>query len=126
MSDIRLAVIDGTGPYNDAEYNFLMHYSFCNQIAHQLGAAARYERGPSTEGYRVHERGERAAKFLENGRRKGRRLMLAGYSRGGSAAIMGAEILQKQGIRVDAMFLFDPVARHASKGGTVVPGNVAR
>jgi hypothetical protein len=126
MSDICLAVIDGTGPYNDAEYNFLMHYSFCNQIAHQLGAAARYERGPSTEGYRVHERGERAAKFLRNGRRKGaRRLMLAGYSRGGSAAIMGAEILQKQGIGVDAMFLFDPVARHASKGGEVVPRNVA-
>jgi hypothetical protein len=39
---------------------------------------------------------------------------------------MGAEILEKQGIQVDAMFLFDPVARHASKGGEVVPTNVAR
>jgi hypothetical protein len=126
MSDICLAVIDGTGPYNDAEYNSLMRYSFCHQIAQQLGASARYERGPSSEGYRVHERGERAAKFLQDGRRKGaRRLMLAGYSRGGSAAIMGAEILQQQGIGLDAMFLFDPVARHASRGGEVVPKNVA-
>ena len=38
---------------------------------------------------------------------------------------MGAEILQKQGIGVDALFLFDPVARHASEGGEVVPANVA-
>ncbi|MCC8937539.1 hypothetical protein H8A99_13925 [Bradyrhizobium sp. Arg68] len=120
-----MAVIDGTGPYNDTTYDNLMQYSFCNQIARQIGAAARYERGPSTEGYRVHERGERAAEFLLEGRRRGaRRLILAGYSRGGSAAIMGAEILHKQGIRVDAMFLFDPVARHASKGGVVVPANV--
>jgi hypothetical protein len=126
MGDISLAVIDGTGPYDDATYNKSMQHSFCHQIVLQVGAAARYERGPSTEGYRVHERGERAAEFLEDGRRKGaRRLMLAGYSRGGSAAIMGAEILQKQGIAVDAMFLFDPVARHASEGGEVVPANVA-
>ena len=126
MGDFCLAVIDGTGPYDDETYNKLMQHSFCNQIACQIGAAGRYERGPSTEGYRVHERGERAAKFLEDGRRRGaRRLMLAGYSRGGSAAIMSAEILQKQGIRVDAMFLFDPVARHASQGGEVVSANVA-
>src|SRR6266404_2319493 len=126
MDDICVAVIDGTGPYNDATYNKLMQYSFCNQIARQIGAAAQYERGPSAEGYRVHERGERAATFLQDGRHRGaRRLMLAGYSRGGSAAIMSAEILQKQGIGVDALFLFDPVARHASEGGVVVPANVA-
>jgi hypothetical protein len=126
MRDICLAVIDGTGPWNDGEYNALMRHSFCHQIAQQLGASARYERGPSNEGYRVHERGERAAQFLQDGRGKGaRRLMLAGYSRGGSAAIMSAEILQKQGIDVEAMFLFDPVARHASQGGEVVPKNVA-
>jgi pimeloyl-ACP methyl ester carboxylesterase len=128
MGDICVAVIDGTGDYNDASYNASMRYSFCNQIAGQLGDAARYERGPSTEGDRVHERGERAAEFLEDGHRRGaHRLILAGYSRGGSAAIMAAEILKKQGkgIAVDAMFLFDPVARHASKGGTVVPANVS-
>jgi pimeloyl-ACP methyl ester carboxylesterase len=125
MGDIRVAIIDGTGDYSDATYKASMQHSFCNQIGGQLGTAARYERGPSIEGYRVHERGERAAKFLQDGRRGGaRRLMLAGYSRGGSAAIMAAEILGKQGIRIDAMFLFDPVARHASEGGAVVPTNV--
>jgi hypothetical protein len=79
MGDICVAVIDGTGPYNDVTYSKLMQHSFCSQTARQIGAAARYERGPSDEGYRIHERGERAAKFLEDGRRKGtRRLMLAG------------------------------------------------
>ena len=126
MGNFCIAVVDGTGPYNDATYTQLMQHSFCSQIARQIGAAARYERGPSDEGYRVHERGERAADFLQDGRRKGaRRLMLAGYSRGGSAAIMAAEILGQRGIPVDALFLFDPVARHASRGGEVVPGNVA-
>ena len=127
MSDTCIADIDGTGPYNDAEYNFLMKHSFCYQIARQLGAAARYERGPSSEGYRIHERGERAAKFLQDGHRRGaQRLMLAGYSRGASAAIMCAEILHEAKVGIDAMFLFDPVARHASRGGEVVPGNVAK
>ena len=61
--------------------------------------------------------------FLQDGRRRGaRRLVLAGYSRGGSAAMMAAQILNKQGLRVDAMLLFDPVARHASEGRGIVPG----
>ena len=51
--------------------------------------------------------------------------VLAGYSRGGSAAMMAAQILNKQGLRVDAMLLFDPVARHASESREIVPGNVA-
>jgi len=69
---------------------------------------------------------KRVAKFLQDGRRRGaRRPVLAGYSRGGSAAMMAAQILNKLGLRVDAMLLFDPVARHASEGREIVPGNVA-
>ena len=47
--------------------------------------------------------------------------MLAGYSRGGSAAILAAEQLDKEKVNVDALFLFDAVARHRFSGGEVIP-----
>ena len=98
MGNFCIAVVDGTGPYNDATYTQLMQHSFCSQIARQIGASAVCERVLTRVPH--NERGERAADFLQDGRRKGaRRLMLAGYSRGGSAAIMAAEILGQRGFR---------------------------
>ena len=125
MSDIKLAIIDGTGPFSNAKYALEMRNSFCSQMHRQLFAASRYERGPSDDGYRMNERGERAAQYLLNaGNGDAGRIMIAGYSRGGSAAIMTAEVLKRQNVKVDALFLFDPVARHLSRGGVVVPDNV--
>jgi len=121
---MKFAIIDGTGEYSDAKYDYDMAKSFCKQIHAQLpDSECHYERGPSGEGYRVEERGQRAADFLKTAGEKEKRY-LAGYSRGGSAAIMAAEMLEKDKIDVDAMFLFDPVARHLSHGGEVVPKNV--
>jgi hypothetical protein len=51
--------------------------------------------------------------------------MLAGYSRGASAAIYAAELLEETRDRVDSMFLFDAVARHVYHGGEVIPANVS-
>ena len=53
------------------------------------------------------------------------RLMLAGYSRGGSAAIMACEMLERDGVSVDSLFLFDAVARDEFPGGKVIPANVS-
>ena len=130
---MKLAIIDGTGDFSDASYAAEMRFSFCRQMADQTGAQppqsstdAQYERGPSFDGLRTRERGERAADFLKAAKTRGpaQKLYLAGYSRGASAAIMAAEILAKDKIDVDGMFLFDPVARHMSSGGEVVPANV--
>ncbi len=50
--------------------------------------------------------------------------MLAGYSRGGSAAVIAASMLKAAGRTVDFLFLFDPVARHLSGDTSTIPSNV--
>ncbi|WP_213982448.1 hypothetical protein [Sphingomonas sp. dw_22] len=124
MDDYHIAIVDGTGAWDDADYAAAMKHSFCSQVRDQVGGSGDYQRGPSDDGYRMLERGHRAADFLAM--RGGRNLMLAGYSRGGSAVILAAEALTRRNIRVAAMFLFDPVARHMSKGGEIIPANVER
>jgi pimeloyl-ACP methyl ester carboxylesterase len=123
---LRMAIIDGTGPWSDQEYARAMQHSFCRQLADQLGAHARYERGPSGEGYRIRERAQRAADHLLAQHRQYPKapLALAGYSRGGSAAVMAAAMLKAAGCRVDLLLLFDPVARHLSGDSDCIPGSV--
>ena len=124
MPNIRLAVIDGTGVWNDADYEKGMHDSFCSQMARQLGADAYYQRGPSNDGTSVRRKAVSASEWLKSHQNQAARLMLAGYSRGASAAIYAAEFLEENGTPVDSLFLFDAVARHVYPGGEVIPANV--
>ncbi len=126
MTTLAMAIIDGTGPYSNSKYEASMSQSFCSKLALGLGPNAAYMRGPSGEGYRINERAAWAADKLTTFRRSNSatRLMLAGYSRGGSAAVIAATMLSEQGVEIDAMFLFDPVARHLSADSSVIPGNV--
>ncbi len=119
-----MALIDGTGPWSELGYARAMRHSFCRQLADQLGRQARYERGPSGEGYRIRERAQRAVDYLSLHR--GAPLALAGYSRGGSAAVMAAAMLKAAGLRVAVLLLFDPVARHLSGDSDIIPDNVDR
>ena len=128
-----LAIVDGTGDFGDESYATSMRNSFCMQMAGGVageslsgGVHSYYQRGPSLEGYRVSDKAALASAFLRRAHkaRPDARLMLAGYSRGGSSVIMAAEQLAHDKIPVHAMFLFDPVARHASTGGEVIPANV--
>jgi pimeloyl-ACP methyl ester carboxylesterase len=123
-----IAIVDGTGAFRDKVYASDMANSFCAQLGRAPAYRTYYERGPSTDGVRMAGRAERMAAFLKNARASDpeARLFLAGYSRGGSAAIMAAERLAPLNVRVDAMFLFDPVARHIRAGGEIIPGNVAK
>jgi hypothetical protein len=126
--DYRMAIIDGTGPGDDREYSESMKNSFCKQLGNALEhkKIGRYWRGPGAAGTEVDEEAAAAAGYLlaMHDTNPNLRLMLAGYSRGGSAAIMAAEILEKQNVPVDALFLFDAVARHIYSGGEVIPKNV--
>jgi len=127
--DFRIAVIDGTGAWSDATYEREMQNSFCSQIARQTEAKSRYWRGPSFDGIGVGPKADEAAEWLQaelecSAQRP--RLFLAGYSRGASAAILAAERLQPKGVKIEGMFLFDPVARHTYSGGEVIPANVSK
>jgi hypothetical protein len=126
MGAIRLAIINGTGP-PDPLYAQRMAPSFCRQLAQALGEdQVLYLRGPNLFGYEVHAEANQAYRWLKSAHDAdpGARLMLAGYSRGGSAAIMASEKLEKHGVAVDSLFLFDAVARHEFPGGNVIPANV--
>ena len=121
MNSLSIAIVDGTGPFKDSEYVKEMKHSFCSQLG-QIEGKVQYERGPSGEGFRIRERAKRAVQFLLN--QKASRIMLAGYSRGGSIAVIAAEMLKEKGINVDFLFLFDPVDRHLSGDTKVIPSNV--
>jgi hypothetical protein len=125
MSDLRLAIINGTGPATEL-YDQVMADSFCRQLANGLGERAYYQRGPSILGLEVHKEALAAFAWLrsEHHHDPSLRLMVTGYSRGGSAAIMVCELLAADGIEVDSLFLFDAVARHEFSHGKVIPANV--
>ena len=122
MPEFAMAVIDGTGPWSNETYKSAMKDSFCSQLGAGLQPNVNYERGPSSEGYRIRERSARAVSFLRNA--DAEKIMIAGYSRGGSAAVIAASMLEKLGRNVDYLFLFDPVDRHLSGNTDAIPGNV--
>src|SRR5258706_10769044 len=125
MTDIRLALINGTGPPGPA-YDDAMGASFCSQLAHKLDGKSFYLRGPKLFGHEVKNEAAAVYKWLKAAYEQDSkvRLMLAGYSRGGSAAIMACELLAHDGIPVDSLFLFDAVGRHSYSGGKIIPANV--
>lgn len=126
--DVRIAIVDGTGADDDGQYRKDMAASFCRTLANQLGPqAAFYQRGPAMAGMEVRGEALRAAGWLrrEHAAAPEAKLMVAGYSRGGSAVIMACELLEGAGVPIHSMFLFDPVARHLYEGGEVIPANVS-
>lgn len=112
--DYAFAIIDGTGCLDDDDYETEMAYSFCNQLRKQpvAGGIVQYWRGPSLDGVSTGPKGIAAMEWLAKQKAAGaERLFLAGYSRGGTAAVVAAQNLSRSGIAVDGLFLFDPVDR---------------
>lgn len=141
MADYFIGIVDGTGSFGDAQYAQEMKASFCRQLFESVetesyrtdrvdglsievaGTAAAYIRGPSGEGYFIEKRARRIVESVLAA--KAPRVFLAGYSRGGSIAVIAARMLANHGITVQGLFLFDPVARHGSASSDVIPGNVS-
>jgi hypothetical protein len=127
MAAIAMGVIDGTGPFRDAEYAKEMQHSFCKQLDDRLGAASYYQQGPSFDGLNDGFKASRTLQWLKQKRvaDPSVRIMLAGYSRGGATVMAVAELLSWESIPVDSLFLFDAVARHILLTGRSIPSNVA-
>ena len=126
-----VGVVDGTGPFGDMNYQIEMKNSFCKQIADQckhLNIPCAYLRGPSPDGLSVKRKAAEVCDWIQEAHVKNGkdRFFLVGYSRGASIVILAAESLKKKNIEIEAMFLFDPVARHLVPGGEVVPENVKK
>lgn len=142
ISDVFVAIIDGTGDSDTPKYTQEMNASFCQQMARALGVVIDsksgegrsdrcfYTRGPGWSGERVPDLAKRAVSALRSAQARSPhvKLMLAGYSRGGACAVLAAKELDELNIDVEEMFLFDPVARHLHlrHDTDLVPSNVRR
>jgi Thioesterase domain len=105
-----LLVIDGTGVDDDAQYDREMAGSFCNQLA----VAPYYHRGPRLAGRETYALATWAVQTVLSEPGRGQ-VQLAGYSRGGCAAIIACRLLAGHGVRVSSLFLFDAVDMQLSE-----------
>lgn len=122
----RLYIIDGTGPSDDNDYASSMRNSFCNQLDAACGPSAFYARGPTNPGFELMSLAAAAVNWL--GAQKQAlpeaRIMLAGYSRGATAAILAARHLRPRRIDVDALFLFDAVLMQTQMAAHTLTSNI--
>lgn len=121
--------IDGTGTGNGARYAELFRNSFVSRLAREENwAIARYWRGPTADGRMTREISRSAHGWLEQGLHKTRgqapRLFIAGYSRGGAAAIRVCRELGAHGHPVHCLLLFDAVDMTHTVEASLVPRNV--
>lgn len=152
--NIIVAIIDGTGHPDNAKYKIAFRNSFCVQISKSLstknGYHTLYQRGThgldprDVEGIAGKARATRdtilpmvdnsamdsaieAFKHITLNLKKGcnNRIFLTGYSRGGLSVIQTVEMLSKENIKVEAMFLFDAVNMTYPGGkGHIITNNV--
>jgi|SRR6516164_6278195 hypothetical protein len=109
-----IVAIDGTGPDSPGDYAKEMRGSFCSQIGRTANAI--YFRGPTLIGSETSAIANLAVDAVMAANRKGSKseVMLAGYSRGGCAAIIAARRLKDRGVKAHSLFLFDAVDMQTS------------
>ncbi len=122
-----LAGIDGTGAILNSTYKKDFTNSFVNRLANKGDGNLRYWRGPITTGGGLMDAIGKAYSFIEhkvNTTRGMRDVLLTGYSRGATGAVVVAKKLQDIGITVRAMLLFDCVDMHLVFDAETIPKNV--
>lgn len=123
--------IDGTGPSNNDEYRRDFANSYVRKIWSGWGANnGGYLRGPGLLGGETMSLVDSGTQWLTDkvkalsSSKTPYRIFLSGYSRGGAAATETAFRLNRQGIKVHCLILFDAVDRSNLGNADVVPSNV--
>ncbi len=118
--------IDGTGPMSDSEYRAAFRTSFVHHLLRSNPRNSMYLRGPGWDGLDMSMIIGQGYTFVHLAKlaNPSTPVLLTGYSRG-AAGVMGvAERLQRDGVTVDGMILFDAVDRAATPIPGEVPANV--
>jgi hypothetical protein len=127
--------VDGTGAWLNKTYEREMADSFVHRIDRDSPIThKRYHRGPDTAGYSSispSDLRDEVKELLDKAGSQGPvPIFMTGYSRGGAIVITAAKLLKKDGIDVEAMFLFDTVQRDVAPPLTldsaVIPSNVKK
>lgn len=116
--------VDGTGIENNNAYERIYDNSFCHRIWKAWSGPKEYIRGPWTAGWSTPKRAEDLANWVVSHRSGAKGIILAGHSRGGSAAIRACSLLKEQGVSVDYLFLFDAVNMQTLLDTHFIPANV--
>lgn len=129
--------IDGTGTSDDREYARNFQNSHVHRLSDQWrGGRSHYARGPTIEGFATMRLATWAARTAEETATALQRnttaplsdmlrVYIAGYSRGGAAAIKAADLLRGR-LDVHCLLLFDAVDRSVlTQGVDTIPTNVA-
>ncbi len=121
--------IDGTGATKDGEYNSDTADSFVRRLcgAHGTVQNRKYERGPTTVGFKMLHAIGAGVDFITQQRNGGNSepIIMVGHSRGAAGVVVVAKRLQEQNINVHALMLFDCVDRHMFIDASRIPNNVA-
>ena len=128
--------IDGTGTSDDTLYAKEFAKSHVRTLHSQWTTPySLYDRGPSLMGTETGFKARILAMAMKSfweiagsstpaADRAPNRLFIAGYSRGGAAAVEACHILKDAGIPVHCLMLLDAVERTQTVSKTVVPANV--
>ncbi|HLM61161.1 MAG TPA: hypothetical protein VK308_10170 [Pyrinomonadaceae bacterium] len=127
-----LVGIDGTGSavspgeQRDRDYDVAFANSFVSRLCKPNTRNKRYFRGPVALGGGLVNAINEGFNFLQERHRQnpGEPILLTGYSRGAAGVVSLAGRLQRAGISVRAMLLFDCVDRHMFIDAEVIPNNV--
>jgi hypothetical protein len=120
-----LYIVDGTGEWNNDEYEHAMEGGFCRSLQKKTGGY--YSRGPSLTGVETPALAAKVAALIVKDLVSdfSAPIYLAGHSRGGAAVIWAAKILDAANVSIKAMFLFDAVDRTTYNVDlTLIPKNV--
>lgn len=126
-----LICVDGSGPSGDAEYRHTFANSYVRQIAlHSTQAVSKWYRGPDMFGEHQIAPADLVQVVLahfdartDDASGTPEPVFLAGYSRGAATVVDVAARLAREGVEVEAMFLFDAVDRSGHLGNTAIVGN---
>lgn len=126
-----LAGIDGTGgdftpgEERDKRYDEAFKDSFVTRLCRNK-LYAGYWRGPVALGGGLVPAINGAVEYIVNRKKteKDADILLTGYSRGAAGVVVVAKKLQKKGINVRALLLFDCVDRHLFIDASEIPNNV--
>ncbi|MBB3950963.1 hypothetical protein [Aureimonas jatrophae] len=124
------AGIDGTGPLDNASYRTQFARSFVSRLQRERSwGKSYYLRGPTMDGQETRQLSRQILREVEGDlhrttARRVERVVVAGYSRGGAAAIRLCRELGRHGHAVDALLLFDAVDMSLTVAADLVPANV--
>jgi len=124
------AGIDGTGPLDNAVYAHDFARSFVSRLQRERRwGKSYYLRGPTMDGQETRQLSRQILREVEGDlhrttARRVERVVVAGYSRGGAAAIRLCRELGRHGHQVDALLLFDAVDMSLTVAADLVPANV--